>query len=124
MAGEDLFDTPEHEAFRATARKFAEEEIAPRAREFDEAGRFDPRLYKKMGNKAVREISQHTLALEQPAYQQKLNQVMSMGGKQGEKTFHFMSSKRISQPPPRTARGYRRVGLMKGLSLDDLMRVK
>jgi citronellyl-CoA dehydrogenase len=50
MAGEDLFDTPEHEAFRATARKFAEEEIAPRAREFDEAGRFDKRLYKKMGD--------------------------------------------------------------------------
>ncbi|MEE8508787.1 MAG: acyl-CoA dehydrogenase family protein, partial [Myxococcota bacterium] len=50
MAGEDLFDTPEHEAFRATVRKFAEEELAPRAREFDEAGRFDTRLYKKMGD--------------------------------------------------------------------------
>ncbi|MDH3213269.1 MAG: acyl-CoA dehydrogenase family protein, partial [Myxococcales bacterium] len=41
MAGEDLFDTSEHAAFRATVRKFAEEELAPRAREFDEAGRFD-----------------------------------------------------------------------------------
>jgi citronellyl-CoA dehydrogenase len=45
----DLFDTPEHEAFRETVRKFAEEELAPRAREFDEMGRFDKSLYPKMG---------------------------------------------------------------------------
>ena len=46
---DDLFATPEHDAFRSTVRKFAEEEMAPRAREFDEMGRFDKRLYKKMG---------------------------------------------------------------------------
>jgi citronellyl-CoA dehydrogenase len=45
----DLFDTPEHESFRETVRKFAEEELAPRAREFDEIGRFDKSLYLKMG---------------------------------------------------------------------------
>jgi citronellyl-CoA dehydrogenase len=45
----DLFDTPEHEIFRETVRKFAEEELAPRAREFDEKGRFDKSLYPKMG---------------------------------------------------------------------------
>ncbi len=50
MAAEDLFGTPEHRTFRDTVRKFAEEELAPRAREFDEAGRFDTRLYKKMGD--------------------------------------------------------------------------
>ena len=38
MAAEDLFGTPEHRTFRDTVRKFAEEELAPRAREFDEAG--------------------------------------------------------------------------------------
>ena len=32
----DFFDTPEHEVFRETVRKFAEDELAPRAREFDE----------------------------------------------------------------------------------------
>jgi citronellyl-CoA dehydrogenase len=45
----DLFDTPEHEAFREMVRKFAEEELAPRAREFDELGHFDKSLYRKMG---------------------------------------------------------------------------
>ena len=45
----DLFDTPEHEIFRETVRKFAEEELAPRAREFDEKGRFDKSLYPKLG---------------------------------------------------------------------------
>ncbi|HEY5658113.1 MAG TPA: acyl-CoA dehydrogenase family protein, partial [Myxococcota bacterium] len=45
----DLFDTPEHEAFRETVRKFAEEELAPRAREFDAQGRFDKSLYPKLG---------------------------------------------------------------------------
>ncbi len=45
----DLFDTPEHEVFRETVRKFAEDELAPRAREFDEKGRFDKSLYPKMG---------------------------------------------------------------------------
>ena len=46
---EDLFGTPEHEAFRVTVRKFAEEELAPRAREFDEKGRIDKSLFKRMG---------------------------------------------------------------------------
>ncbi|MFQ5513943.1 MAG: acyl-CoA dehydrogenase family protein [Myxococcota bacterium] len=46
---EDLFSTPEHQLFRETVRKFVEEELAPRAREFDEMGRFDKALYRKMG---------------------------------------------------------------------------
>jgi citronellyl-CoA dehydrogenase len=46
---DDLFGTPEHEMFRATVRKFAEEELAPRAREFDEIGRIDKALYRRMG---------------------------------------------------------------------------
>ncbi len=45
----DLFATPEHQVFRETVRKFVEEELAPRAREFDRMGCFDKRLYKKMG---------------------------------------------------------------------------
>ncbi len=46
----DLYSTPEHELFRETVRKFVEEELRPRAREFDEMGRFDTSLYKKMGD--------------------------------------------------------------------------
>ncbi len=46
----DLYATPEHEAFRETVRKFTEEEFRPRAREFDEAGRIDKTLFKKMGD--------------------------------------------------------------------------
>jgi citronellyl-CoA dehydrogenase len=46
----DLFNTPEHEIFRETARRFAEEELAPRAREFDAAGRIDKSLVKRMGD--------------------------------------------------------------------------
>src|ERR1043165_683595 len=47
----DSFDnTPEHEAFRATVRRFAEQELRPRAREFDADGRFDKALYRKMGD--------------------------------------------------------------------------
>ena len=45
----DLFDTPEHQAFRETVRKFVDEEMAPRAREFDEMGRFDKKLFRRMG---------------------------------------------------------------------------
>jgi citronellyl-CoA dehydrogenase len=45
----DLFDTPEHETFRETVRRFVETELAPRAREFDEKGRFDRTLYRRMG---------------------------------------------------------------------------
>ena len=46
----DLFSTPEHALFRATVRKFVDEELRPRAREFDATGRFDKSLYKKMGD--------------------------------------------------------------------------
>ena len=46
---EDLFGSPEHQIFRETVRKFVEEELAPRAREFDQMGRLDKALYPKMG---------------------------------------------------------------------------
>ena len=46
----DLFATPEHALFRDTVRRFVEEEIRPRAREFDDRGRFDRALYKRMGD--------------------------------------------------------------------------
>ena len=46
---DDLYGTPEHQAFRDMARKFVDEELAPRAREFDEMGHFDKSLYRKMG---------------------------------------------------------------------------
>jgi citronellyl-CoA dehydrogenase len=45
----DLFDTPEHTLFRQTARKFVQEELAPRAREFDAMGRIDKTLFRRMG---------------------------------------------------------------------------
>jgi citronellyl-CoA dehydrogenase len=47
--GQEIYATPEHEAFRQSVRKFVESEVAPRAREFDANGRFDKSLYKKMG---------------------------------------------------------------------------
>ena len=46
----DLFSTPEHEMFRHTVRQFVQEEVRPRAREFDSQGRFDKSLYKRMGD--------------------------------------------------------------------------
>ncbi len=46
---DDLFGTPEHGMFRASIRKFVDEEMAPRAREFDETGRIDKALYRRMG---------------------------------------------------------------------------
>ncbi len=46
---EEIYSTTEHKAFRSTVRRFVENEIAPRAREFDEMGRFDKSLYPKMG---------------------------------------------------------------------------
>jgi len=46
---DELFTTPEHEMFRDTVRKFVEEELAPRAREFDEMGRIDKSVFRKMG---------------------------------------------------------------------------
>jgi citronellyl-CoA dehydrogenase len=47
---DDLFSTPEHQMFRETVRKFVETELAPRSREFDEMGRFDKSIYRKMGD--------------------------------------------------------------------------
>jgi len=49
MASE-IYDTPEHEAFRAVVRRFVDDELRPRAREFDKLGRFDKSLYRKMGD--------------------------------------------------------------------------
>jgi citronellyl-CoA dehydrogenase len=46
---DELFPTPEHQIFRDTIRRFIEGEVAPRAREFDEMGRFDKSLFLKMG---------------------------------------------------------------------------
>ena len=45
----EIYSTPEHEAFRATVRKFVDDELRPRAREFDRLGRIDKSLYPKMG---------------------------------------------------------------------------
>jgi citronellyl-CoA dehydrogenase len=45
----ELFDSPEHQLFRQTVRKFVQEELVPRAREFDQMGRIDKALYRKMG---------------------------------------------------------------------------
>jgi len=47
---DDLFSSPEHELFRDTVRKFVTEELRPRAREFDAAGRIDKSLFRKMGD--------------------------------------------------------------------------
>lgn len=41
--------TPEHKAFRETVRAFVSNELAPRAREFDQMGRIDKSLFPKMG---------------------------------------------------------------------------
>ena len=49
MAGEDIYGSPEHQAFRAVARKFIQTELAPRAREFDEAGRPDKAIFRRLG---------------------------------------------------------------------------
>ena len=46
---DDLYGSPEHVLFRQTVRKFVQEELVPRAREFDHLGRFDKALYRKMG---------------------------------------------------------------------------
>lgn len=45
-----LYDTPDHNMFRETVRRFVEDEMVPRAREFDAANRLDKRLFKKMGD--------------------------------------------------------------------------
>src|SRR5512135_1601437 len=48
--GEDVYGSAEHQAFRETVRKFVQSELAPRAREFDQKGRIDKSLYRKMGD--------------------------------------------------------------------------
>src|SRR5437867_3189249 len=48
-AGEDIYGSAEHLAFRDTVRKFVQTELVPRAREFDHLGRIDKSLYRKMG---------------------------------------------------------------------------
>lgn len=45
----DVYGSEEHQAFRETARRFIQSELVPRARDFDEMGRFDKSLYPKMG---------------------------------------------------------------------------
>ncbi|HEY2774039.1 MAG TPA: acyl-CoA dehydrogenase family protein [Candidatus Binatia bacterium] len=45
----DLFSTPEHRQFRTTIRKFVQDKLVPRSREFDEMGHFDTKLYPEMG---------------------------------------------------------------------------
>lgn len=45
----DLFATTEHRQFRATIRKFVQEKLVPRSREFDEMGKIDKALYPEMG---------------------------------------------------------------------------
>src|SRR5215475_11465165 len=47
---DDLYGSAEHQLFRATVRKFVQDELVPRAREFDRQGRFDKSLYRKMGD--------------------------------------------------------------------------
>jgi citronellyl-CoA dehydrogenase len=47
--GDDVYGSPEHQAFRETVRKFVQTELVPRAREFDQMGRIDKALYRKMG---------------------------------------------------------------------------
>jgi citronellyl-CoA dehydrogenase len=46
---DDLTSSPEHQLFRQTVRKFVQEELLPRAREFDRMGRIDKALFRKMG---------------------------------------------------------------------------
>jgi citronellyl-CoA dehydrogenase len=46
---DDLYGSSEQQLFRRTVRKFVQEELVPRAREFDAMGHFDKSLYRKMG---------------------------------------------------------------------------
>ncbi len=46
---DDLCGSAEHQLFRRTVRKFVQEELVPRAREFDQMGRIDKSLYRTMG---------------------------------------------------------------------------
>jgi citronellyl-CoA dehydrogenase len=47
---DDLYGSPEHVLFRQTVHRFVAEELVPRAREFDQMGRIDKALYRRMGD--------------------------------------------------------------------------
>ncbi|MBI2207601.1 MAG: acyl-CoA dehydrogenase family protein [Candidatus Rokubacteria bacterium] len=44
-----MYGSPEHQALRATARRFVQAELAPRAREFDAMGRPDKAIFRRLG---------------------------------------------------------------------------
>jgi citronellyl-CoA dehydrogenase len=45
----EIFSTEEHRQFRQTVRRFVQERLVPRAREFDALGHIDKSLYREMG---------------------------------------------------------------------------
>jgi citronellyl-CoA dehydrogenase len=49
MGEREVYGSAEHQAFRAMVRKFVREELAPRAREFDEQGRPDKAIFRRLG---------------------------------------------------------------------------
>jgi citronellyl-CoA dehydrogenase len=49
LADDDIYNSSEHQALRAVARKFVQTELVPRAREFDEAGRPDKEIFRRLG---------------------------------------------------------------------------
>jgi len=49
MTGEDIYGSPEHQQLRAVVRKFVQAELVPRAREFDEMGRPDKAIFRRLG---------------------------------------------------------------------------
>ena len=49
MPGDEVYGSPEHQAFRAVVRKFVQTELVPRAREFDEMGRPDKAIFRRLG---------------------------------------------------------------------------
>ena len=49
MSDDDIYGSPEHQQLRAVARKFVQTELVPRAREFDEAGRPDKDIFRRLG---------------------------------------------------------------------------
>src|SRR3989304_3848096 len=48
MTGEDIYGSPEHQQLRAVVRKFVQAELVPRAREFDEVGRPDKAIFRRL----------------------------------------------------------------------------
>jgi citronellyl-CoA dehydrogenase len=49
LADHEMFTSEEHRLFRQTVRRFVQERLVPRAREFDQLGRIDKALYPEMG---------------------------------------------------------------------------